>query len=109
MADQTFDDAERVCPYCGYRYQPEAASYRENTRVEECDGCGKKFHAHDDFTVTHYAMPDCELNGEEHDRSEKVLSARVRPYCTKCNKLLTPNVKLSEQPEAVRSDAGLGW
>lgn len=55
--EQTMNTAERVCPYCGDSYQPEAADYDDRDHEEECDGCGKTYIARDDFTVTHYAIP----------------------------------------------------
>lgn len=63
---QTSDECYRICPYCKTKYQPEGSDYSDHVRVEECGSCGKKYHAHDVFTVTHYATPDCELNGQQH-------------------------------------------
>jgi hypothetical protein len=89
MAERTFDDSVRKCPYCEHAYQPESETYSEDSRVEECEGCGKNYHAKDSFSVTHYAEPDCELNGEVHDWQDKcVRGGRKHPFCTKCEKCM---------------------
>ena len=100
-AQQTSDDGVRKCPYCGHSYQPESADYREDWREEECSECGKNYHAHDSFSVTHYGTPDCSLNGEEHDWQERATQGgRSHPFCMKCDKcmpmsMLKPNVEFS--------------
>lgn len=66
MISETMDDCLRICPYCENSYQVESEDYSEDAREEECDHCGKKYYACDSFLVTHYAVPDCELNGEKH-------------------------------------------
>lgn len=87
--DVTFDDDERKCPYCGEGYQPDSEELSEDRRVEECDGCGKKYYAYDGFSTTFYAEPDCELNGEEHDwRMRSVGGARRHSFCAKCDKCM---------------------
>lgn len=85
--DETYDDANRACPYCGHEYQPESEDYTDEPRAEECDECGKSFYARDDFSVTHIATPDCELNGETHDWQPVQLRDGTRhPFCTTCGK-----------------------
>jgi len=32
---ETFDDSNRVCPYCGSTYQPEGEDYSEDERAED--------------------------------------------------------------------------
>ena len=87
MARQTFDDSERKCPYCGEAYQPESEDYSEDRRIEECNECGKNYYAHDSFSVTHYATPDCELNGEQHAWEPRSLTGgKTHPFCSKCDK-----------------------
>lgn len=88
-AQQTFDDGVRRCPYCKHEYQPEAETYSEDVREEDCEGCGKTYRLHDSFSVTHYATPDCELNGETHDWQDRALrGGRMRPFCMKCDKCM---------------------
>lgn len=99
------DDSNVICPYCKYTYQPEAESYSEDTRTEECEGCGKKFHVWQVFTVDHHSKPDCALNGEEHEWD--VLSNRRPDFqsCGKCDKLrrmpepIPPSEKASQTCE----------
>lgn len=97
MFVQTYDTTNRECPYCGESHQPESADYSEDDRTEECGGCGKMYHACDSFTVTHYATPDCELNGEQHEWEARSLGGgRTHPFCLKCDKCqphnhVTPN------------------
>ena len=89
MAERTFDDSVRECPYCGHTYQPESETYSEDSWVETCDACDKQYHATDRFSVTHYAEPDCELNGEVHDWQDRyVRGGRKHPFCTKCDKCI---------------------
>ena len=64
--EEQMDDCNRICPYCGHVYRVEAEDYDEDPRIEECEECGKKFMAYECFSVTHYAVPDCELNGLRH-------------------------------------------
>lgn len=76
---ETMDGDGRICPYCGYNYQVESENYSNYVRIEECDECGKKFYSYDSFSVTHYAIPNCELNGLEH-------SYKDGSYCLICGK-----------------------
>jgi hypothetical protein len=88
-AQQTADDSVRRCPYCKHEYQPESETYSEDSREEECEGCGKTYHSRDVFSVTHYATPDCELNGEQHDwQARAVRGGRTHPFCMKCDKCM---------------------
>ena len=88
MAEKTFDDSVRKCPYCGHTHQPESETYSENSWVETCEECDKQYHANDSVSVTHYAEPDCELNGEAHDWQDKAVRGRKHPFCTKCEKCM---------------------
>ena len=100
MAEATINDDGRECPYCGYKYQPESEDYSEFDRVEECDECGKKYHAHDVFSVSHWAKPDCELNGEQHDwQPRRLTGGRTHPFCSKCDTCM-PHKLLAEPPQA---------
>lgn len=86
--EDTRHECNRVCPYCGDSYQPEGEEYSEDTRVEECETCGKQYRAHDVFTVEHVAQPDCTLNGEHHSWQP----ARVGPgfkQCEECGQVTT--------------------
>lgn len=73
---------DRVCPYCNYAYQVDSGSYNSESRVSECDNCGKKYHAHDECMWMHHAEPDCELNGEQHEFPP----AGRRQLCVKCGR-----------------------
>jgi len=64
--DSILDTCLRICPYCGYKYQVETEDISQIRRIEECEECGKKFYSYDEIEFTHYATPDCELNGEKH-------------------------------------------
>lgn len=54
---RTTSTSERICPYCGDSYQPEACEYSEDCRGMICFQCGKAYMAYDSFEVTHYAVP----------------------------------------------------
>lgn len=56
MAKRTSDDTQRICPHCGHAYQPEAGTYSEDVREEDCEKCGRTYSAYDSFWVTHYAV-----------------------------------------------------
>jgi hypothetical protein len=95
-ARETFDDGERKCPYCSHGYQPEPCDYGEQWREEECERCGKSYHAHDSCTVTHYATPDCELNGDPHDWQDRAVGGgRLHPFCMKCDKCMPMSMRAS--------------
>ena len=64
--EETIDAHNLVCPYCGHSYQVEAEDYSETSHIEKCCECGKKYYARSEFSVDHYAKPDCELNKEKH-------------------------------------------
>lgn len=83
--EATINDPVRVCPYCGSEHQPEAEDYSEDERIEECGDCGKKYYAHDIFSVEHAARPDCELNGEQHEWEEKPKYPDYK-FCEKCGR-----------------------
>jgi len=84
MSERTSNDAVRTCPYCGQSYQPEAGDFHDDSREEECGGCGKKYWAYDSFSVTHYAVPSCGLNGEDHDMVVPIGSPYA--FCSKCGR-----------------------
>lgn len=76
-----------ICPYCEHEYEPECESYSEDESVEKCSGCGKKYHAHQSFSVDHHAEPDCELNGEHHQwEDHDMRDGTTHPFCSVCGK-----------------------
>ncbi len=87
----TFNSDGLECPYCGYVNHVEGEDYSENTRVEECSECEKKFHGRQSFSVDHLADPDCELNGEAHEWKQavhvdgKTGASAVFYRCSKCD------------------------
>jgi len=83
---ETWDDINRICPYCKHSYQVESEDYTEDTYEEECEECGKKFYSYDSFSVTHYANPDCELNGEDHKWESKSCGNGFHDFCSVCDK-----------------------
>lgn len=88
--DQT-DSCNVICPYCQNEYQPEAESYDEDSVVEECDNCGKKYHRYDSFSVDHNTRPDCALNGLEHQFVPAGSSKLKYMFCAICGSLsMTP-------------------
>jgi len=83
----TYNDDEVECPYCHYKYQPEAEDYSEDRRAEECGECGKSFYLNQSFSVSHHTKPDCELNKENHDYQPFSISdGQTHPFCTVCEK-----------------------
>lgn len=84
--EDKYDDNNMICPYCGSKYQVESEDYSEDPRVEECDECGKKYHAVQSFSVTHISTPDCELNGESHVWEPVKIRNGVHDFCSICNK-----------------------
>jgi hypothetical protein len=85
-AQSQMDDANVICPYCKYTYQPEAEDYSEDSREQECSECSKKFHLYQSFSVSHHTKPDCELNGEQHDWD--LVSEHTKDWqsCGNCNR-----------------------
>ena len=83
--EETINDSVRVCPYGESEYQPESEDYSEDERTEECQVCGKKYYAHDIFSVAHSARPDCVLNGEDHEWETKQRHPDYQ-FCNKCGK-----------------------
>jgi hypothetical protein len=81
------DESHVICPYCLEKYQPDAETYSEDTRVDDCPECGKKFHLYQSFTVEHHTKPDCELNGAQHAWSpHKLTGGRTHDFCDVCGK-----------------------
>ena len=60
-AEDTADDCNVICPYCGNSYQAEAEDFDEDEREETCFSCKRVYLMHDECTVTHYARPKPEL------------------------------------------------
>ena len=82
------DNSDVICPYCKYEFQPEAEDYSDDVVVEECGGCGKKFHRYDDLTITHYSKPDCDLNSDNHEWEEyQSIFGDYYRTCKVCGKL----------------------
>ena len=80
------DDNDAICPYCLSRYQVEAEDYDEEPKEDECGDCGKKYWLNQSFSVTHYARPDCELNGQPHKYEKIILkSGREAHFCEVCD------------------------
>ena len=84
--EEKMDDCNRICPYCGYSYQVESEDYSEDTREEECSECSKKFYSRENFSVTHYAIPDCEINGDVHNWEPVKTSSGHHDFCSICGK-----------------------
>ena len=85
--NDTVDDCNRICPYCEHHYQVEVEDYDEDEQEEKCDQCGKLFYACDEFSVSHHAKPDCELNKEEHAWAVPVAyKGRSYLHCETCGK-----------------------
>lgn len=80
------DNHDVICPYCDYRYQCEAEDYCEEGTEEECEGCGKIYHRNTDFSVSHTATPDCELNDTRHKWEPKSLgNTDWHDFCSVCD------------------------
>lgn len=93
---ETINDNEVECPYCHNTYQPEASDYTEETHIEECEECGKKYYTHQIYSVYHKTQPDCELNGGEHNyQMIPIGSGMSHPFCTICDKC-QPHTELKE-------------
>lgn len=89
MREPKFDevvDFECICPYCGLNYQVESEDYDESERVDTCYGCGKKYYMRQEFTVETITIPDCELNGEEHEFIQYTTVNGEFYRCVVCNK-----------------------
>ena len=84
--EETFDECDRICPYCGGAYQVEAEDYSEDVQEEECEECGKKYYAHDSFSVDHLAIPDCKLNGDNHTWESVPVNMGRHDFCSVCGK-----------------------
>lgn len=81
------DEVDAICPYCGLNYQVESEDYDNDLRVETCYGCGKKYYINQEFTVTTYTRPDCELNGEEHQFLPIHFENPKVVHCSVCDKV----------------------
>jgi hypothetical protein len=87
--DDTANDDVVECPYCGHTYQPESEDYDEDQREECCQECGKKYYLNQSFSVTHHTVPDCTLNGMEHNYEIVNLNnGKQHPFCTVCGKCM---------------------
>lgn len=69
--EDQYDEDATICPYCGEGHQPEAETWDEEAREEECGECGRRYLVHQSFSVCHITKPDCEINGEEHQWGSK--------------------------------------
>jgi len=86
--DETIDSVNRICPYCGGKYQPEGEDFSEDRREEECDYCNKKYWAYDSFTIDHWAEPDCELNDLNHQMDRVLMkNGHTHEFCIVCGKV----------------------
>jgi len=86
--EDQYDNNVMICPYCKESYQPDGEDYSTDERIEECESCGKKYLAWQDFTVSHESNPDCALNGEEHVWEKREVKDRgVREFCEICGKI----------------------
>lgn len=86
--EDTSDGANRICPYCESEHYVESEEYSDRSRIENCSDCGKNYHACDDFSVSHEAKPDCELNGEKHDYQPFALNDGASvDFCDTCGKI----------------------
>lgn len=83
--DDEYDDNNVVCPYCKGEYQPEGEDYSEDSREEECDDCGKFYHVHQSFSVTHITTPDCDLNGGQHEWEKESNGINTFNHCLICD------------------------
>ncbi len=82
------DNHDAICPYCSSKYQVESEDYDEETRVEECENCGKKYWIYQSFSVTHHTRPDCELNGVAHHYQRITLrNGKEALFCNICDNL----------------------
>lgn len=89
MYDSEFTDIidsnSSICPYCGAGKEVEGCD--ESGYIEECDACGKKYHACDSVTIDHHSSPDCELNNEQHKYVLVTVSSGLQAYfCIVCDK-----------------------
>lgn len=87
--EEQVDDAEAICPYCMATHQPEAEDYSEDSREIECYECGKKYWLNQSFSVSHWAKPDCALNGTEHvwETKPKYPEHKWCVVCGKCESI----------------------
>ena len=88
------DGCDVICPYCGNKYQREGEDYDQDSRVEECEECGKKYRTHDSFSVEHHTEPDCTLNGEDHQYEKS--DGHEAWFCEVCGdcKIHDPNAEM---------------
>ena len=80
-------ESEIKCPYCGYLYfDSHETLNREESIIEECPECGKKFEVEMCVMIDYRSNQNCKLNNEQHewelawwDKSDKRASE-----CKKC-------------------------
>lgn len=81
------DNNDSICPYCGDRHKVESEDYEEFDHEIVCDECGMKYWLSSEITVTHTTIPDCALNGKEHDFELVALPSGKKAYfCKVCDK-----------------------
>ncbi len=86
-AEYTNNNDGMECPYCGHLHHVESESYDDNEHIEECDNCGKKFYAAEEFSVAHVARPDCNINDMDHDwHPFKLTDGSYHDFCESCGK-----------------------
>lgn len=83
--EDQIDSNNVICPYCKYEYQAENEDFSEDTRVEKCEECGKKYHLHDSWSVDHHTRPDCEINGDQHKWEARQLTQGPHDFCSVCD------------------------
>ncbi len=90
------DSCNAICPYCEEEYQVEAEDYSENSRIEQCDSCGMKYHIHQEFTVDTRTTPDCEINDKKHDLKWTETRSGEAYFCEVCGVCKLPKEVLCE-------------
>ncbi len=74
-----------ICPYCKHEHYVDCEDYViDETIIETCEQCDRKFHLETTLSVNHSTEPDCELNDERHD-FENVPGFSLR-RCKVCRK-----------------------
>jgi len=70
-----------LCPYCqskcGCYDDFEDDGFNDESKIFECDNCGKKFEGRRVITIDYRTERDCKLNGEEHIKGKY--------HCEKCD------------------------
>ena len=81
--EDTYEDDEFKCPYCGEEQMDSWEFAKEGDSIEiECS-CGKKYYGELVVSRTFKGKGDCELNKEEHNFVDKSKYFQ----CSKCGEL----------------------